>query len=480
MNRLAPLLLALLLLPACSLLVPEEARLPAPPDDYQLGAGTADFTRYVALGNSISAGYQSGALYESTQAQGWTALLARAMQVDEYSLPRVADPGFFGTELEGPEAKGHLTLAFDEDGASLANVPWPAGVTHYEQLLLDPDRPVPYHNLAIPGSVAYDLANSLGADDCYTAILAGEANAYFDVVLRNETIDWTSLGGASANLTAVEQAILLEPSFVTLWIGSNEILLPAARGEGLAFYPAHFLETFYTEILDLLLAALPELGIVVATVPEVTSVPFFTTLHWHAVDGEGDPLLDPASGEPIPLMAEEGPLLADGDLVLLEASDALDEGLGLSLTAAVQRIMVDTGLDLAAATAARPELLPRAGESLGGDLTLVAEEVATLAQLTADYNTVIDTLAAARGIPVVDAHAHLAEAAEHGVTFDGVHLSTEFISGGLFSLDGVHPSSFGHAVIARYFIDAINEAYGSNLRPPRLADLESLVEHAVP
>jgi len=474
------MVMMLILLPACSLFEPEEARLTAPPDGYQLDEGSANFSRYVALGNSISAGYQSGALYESTQTQGWTALLARAMQVDEYALPRVADPGFFGTELEGPDAKGHLYLAFDEDGASLENVPWPAGITHYEQLLLEPDRPGPYHNLAIPGSVAYDLAHTLTADDCYTAILAGEENAYFDVVLRNRTIDWTTQGGATADMTAVEQAILLEPSFVTLWIGNNEILLPAARGEGLAFYSAEFLEIFYAGILDLLLAALPDVGIVVATVPEVTSVPFFTTLHWYAVDDEGEALLDPDTGEPIPLMAEERPLLAEGDLVLLEASDALDEGLGLDLDSAILRIMADTGLDSAQAAAAQPELLPRAGEPLSGELTLVAEEVATLAELTAGYNTVIDTLTAARGIPVMDAHAHLADAAVHGVTYDGVHLSTEFISGGLFSLDGVHPSSFGHAVIARHFIEAINEAYGANLRPPRLADLEILAPDAIP
>ncbi len=476
MRRITPALslILLALLPACSLLEPDEALLSPPAEDYALDPGSADFSRYVALGNSLSAGYQSGALYASTQTRGWTALLARSMAVAEYSLPLIADPGFFGTETEGPEAEGHLSLVFGDNGAEIENVPWPAGITHYEQLLLDPDRPGPYHNLAVAGAVTYDLAHTLTAADCYTAILAGEENPYFDVVLRNEAIDWTGHDGPAGNLTAVEQAILMEPTFITLWIGNNELLMPATRGEALAFYSAEALESFYGEILDRLRSALPEVAIVVATVPPISSAPYFTTLHWHAVDEEGDPLLDAQTGEPIPLLAEDRPLLAPGDLVLLDASEALDEGLGLSEAAARQRLMAATGLDSAAATAQLHQYYPRAGEPLGGEFTLVAEEVAALALLTEEYNTVIDTLAARHGLPVMDAHARLAEAAAQGVETDGMHLSTEFISGGLFSLDGIHPSSFGHAVLAGYFIETINAAYGSNLRAPRLAELEAL------
>ncbi len=473
-------LLAFGLLPACSLFEPEEELIAPPVDEYQLDAGSADFSRYVALGNSLSAGYQSGALYASTQVQGWTAQLARAMDAAEFALPLVADPGFYGTEVSGPEAAGHLRLRFGEDGPELEKTPWPAGIDHYGQLMLDPDRPAPYHNLAVPGSVTYDLAHSLNAADCYTAILAGEENPYFDLVLRNDAMDWTDYGGATSSLTAVEQAILLDPSFITLWIGSNELLLPATRGEGQALYSAEFLANFYGEILSRLRAALPEAAIVLANVPPVSAAPFFTTFHWYVVDADGELLPDPATGEAIPLLAEDRPLLAAGDLVLLEADDDLDLGMGMSEAAALLRIMSESGLDSAAASAILPERFPRAGEALGGEYTLIAEEVASLALITDEFNTVIDTLAAAYALPLVDAHAHMAAAAAMGVDYDGLHLSTDFITGGLFSLDGVHPSNFGHALLASYFIDTINAVYGSNLRAPRLADLEPLPQAPSP
>jgi lysophospholipase L1-like esterase len=473
-------LLAIALLSACSLLEPEEELIAPPADDYQLDAGSADFSRYVALGNSLSAGYQSGALYASTQGLGWTSQLARAMGAQEFSLPLVADPGFYGTETAGPEAAGHLRLRFDEDGPEVEKTPWPAGIDHYGQLLLDPDRPAPYHNLAVPGSVTYDLAHSLNAADCYTAILAGEDNPYFDLVLRNADIDWTSHGGATSDLTAVDQAILMDPSFITLWIGSNELLLPATRGEGQAIYSAEYLAIFYGEILARLRTALPEAAIVLANVPPVSAAPYFTTFHWYVVDEDGELLPDPATGEPIPLLAEDRPQLEPGDLVLLEAGDDLDLGLGMSEATALLRIMSESGLDSAAAAVGLPERFPRAGEPLGGEYTLIAEEVASLARFTEEYNTVIDTMAAAHGLPLVDAHARMAAAAAHGVDYDGLHLSTEFITGGLFSLDGVHPSSFGHALLASYFIETINAAYGSNLRAPRLADLDPLPPGPLP
>ena len=51
-----------------------------------------------------------------------------------------------------------------------------------------------------------------------------------------------------------------------------------------------------------------------------------------------------------------------------------------------------------------------------------------------------------------------------GITYFGNTFTTTYVSGGAFSLDAVHLTGKGYAVVANYFIDAINEKYGSTLR----------------
>ena len=79
-------------------------------------------------------------------------------------------------------------------------------------------------------------------------------------------------------------------------------------------------------------------------------------------------------------------------------------------------------------------------------------------------NDEIKTLSAAHGYSVVDMYVYLDNLVS-GMTFDGVDLSTKFIEGGAFSLDGLHPNSRGNAVVANEFIRVINQSYGSSLRP---------------
>src|SRR5438034_5079561 len=43
------------------------------------------FDRYVSMGNSITAGFQSGGINDSTQAQSYAVLLARAMHTPFFS-----------------------------------------------------------------------------------------------------------------------------------------------------------------------------------------------------------------------------------------------------------------------------------------------------------------------------------------------------------------------------------------------------------
>jgi hypothetical protein len=96
---------------------------------------------------------------------------------------------------------------------------------------------------------------------------------------------------------------------------------------------------------------------------------------------------------------------------------------------------------------------------------LTASEVAELKTATDAYNTTIRTLADAKGLAFVDANALLTQVANGGVRSGNFHMTASFITGGAFSLDGVHPSPRGYALIANKFLEAINAKYGSTFKP---------------
>jgi lysophospholipase L1-like esterase len=93
---------------------------------------------------------------------------------------------------------------------------------------------------------------------------------------------------------------------------------------------------------------------------------------------------------------------------------------------------------------------------------LKLDEVTALQNATAAYNAIIEQLAEQSGLAVVDINTH-SQTLEAGIVWDGIKLSTKFITGGAFSTDGIHLNPRGNAVTTNYIIDAINAKYGSNI-----------------
>jgi len=93
---------------------------------------------------------------------------------------------------------------------------------------------------------------------------------------------------------------------------------------------------------------------------------------------------------------------------------------------------------------------------------LTAAEVVTAKANVVAYNQVIAQQATAAGATLVDINALFAQVATSGVTINGVTGTSAFL-GGVFSLDGVHPTNTGYAVIANKFIDTMNAAVKTSI-----------------
>ena len=382
-----------------------------------------DFTKYVALGDSLTAGYSAGALTKYYQDFSYPAILARQVGTSGFQQPIIADPGIgsYGTVLK----LFALNVVNGSVVPTIAPTPGSPGSP------LNATLAVPYNNLGIPGANAANILNTTGD---ITKPLSGNIDPntiMYDLILRD------------GQHTALQQGIGLGPTFVTAWIGNNDVLGAAIAGialDGVTLTPKADFQATYTAILGGLHQFLGSAKIVVGTIPNVTAIPFVTTIKPYIVN--------PANGSHIPLIGEAGPL-TEQDYVTLSASALLAQGIGIPVAAG------GTGQPL-------PEGSVDA-QGLHAGVILRAAEIAAIQARTNDLNGVITAVAQAVGAKVVDFNAIFADIIAHGRLVGGVELGPAFLTGGIFSYDGIHPQRLGYAIVANEFVKAINADYGTKI-----------------
>lgn len=382
-----------------------------------------DFSKYVALGDSLTAGYASGALTKFYQDHSYPSILAKQFGINSFQQPTISDPGIgsYGTVLQ-------LTrLVVGPGGISPVIGPTPGASGQPTNATLQG----PYGNLGIPGAAAGDLLTKTGD---ITKLLTGHIDPktlMYDIILRD------------GQHTALEQAIGAGPTFVTVWIGNNDVLGAVLSGvamEGVTLTPKATFQQQYTQILGAIRQNRPNASIVVANIPDVAGIPFATTIKPYIVN--------PANGSHIPLLGADGPL-SESDFVTLGASALLAQGIGIPAAAG------GTGLPL-------PEgSIDQTGLHAG--VILRAAEMTAIRARTADLNQVIAAVAGGVNAKLFDVNALFARIATQGYTLGGIRLTKSFLTGGLFSYDGVHPQRLGYAVVANEMIKAINAAYGTTV-----------------
>jgi lysophospholipase L1-like esterase len=357
---------------------------------FAVDTGTADFTRYVAIGDSLTAGFMSGGLSQTAQSRSYPFLIYRQAtgKTTGFEQPLVSAPGIPAVL----ELKSLSPLVIGPKSGSGA------------PLNLNLARP--YDNLAVPGARVHD-----------TVATVTDNGGLHDLILRRQG-------------TALQQALFLRPTFATVWIGNNDALAAATSGrviEGVTLTPLASFEADYRTIANSLSAAGAKLAF--ATIPDVTSIPFVVTV---------SSFITLPSGQQVPLIGPNG-LLTASDRVLLTAQAELAQGKGI------------------------PTALGGSGQPLSDSVVLSAAEISAIGARVAQYNNVIRTVANEKGAALVDANVQFTAVAQHGLPVGGLTYTSSFLTGGLFSYDGVHPTAFGYAYVANLFIDAINDKYNGDI-----------------
>jgi hypothetical protein len=354
------------------------------------------------MGDSLSSGLQNFSLLDTQQPHGYASVLAKQLGAS-LTLPLVPYPG----------APNVLYLE------SLYPVPV---VGQVQGTLPSPPRDNPSQvptNISVPGFTvdnALNLAPSIAQG-------SSSVQQWAYIVL--------GIPGLPNNPTPtqMQMAQALKPSTVVEWLGNNDALVPALIGQLSALTPIGLFAEDYEKVLD----GLKKTGatLIVANIPDVTEVPYFTSAQ----------LLANQTGIPLATVtAELG--IGPNDYLRLSALPYADA-------------ILHSG------QGSLPANCPSPTSSLTSSpvpCVLTAADAATIRLNVACYNSIIQFEAALHGALVVDIHSLVDQIYSHGYVAGG-HLLTTTYLGGLFSLDGIHPTDTGYAVIANAFIDAINSHF---------------------
>lgn len=477
--------------------------------------GEADFTTYVALGNSLTSGFMDGTMYRSGQQYSFPNLLAKQFAVvggGMFTQPSFSDDtnDLGGLLIMGQQASATRLIINMSTGG-------PQNLKGMPTIEVSKLQAKAYNNMGVPGAKSFHLlAPGYGN---LANVATGKANPYF---VRHAT---------SPNTTILSDAMSLNPTFFTNWIGSNDVLAyalsggvglnqlgnmdPSTYGNNDITDPQVFASAYNTIINTLTSKGAKG---VVATIPYVTSIPHFTTVPYNpltvealggsaTVDqlnaqllgplkqiltalGEGNRINSFSKSEGNSLLIKDETLtdlsqqitaVASQNQQLAPIAVLLGQLYGQARHASKNDLFVLGTSSVIGTASTNPiftnvpanikELFSKIGVTfpLEDKYVLIPAEQIAIKTATDKFNDIIWAAARSKKLAIADMNAIM------GYLTGGIRLSdgqwytedyfkgTENMNKVLFSLDGIHPNPRGYAFVANEIVKVINEHYKAQL-----------------
>lgn len=452
-----------------------------PVEQVELNTNGLDFSSYVSVGASFTAGYTDGAMFKAAQENSFPNILASKFGTS-FAQPLMNDNIggliFNGTAVQPPR--------FFFDGAGPARLP----ATPTTQLGV-PASGGPFNNFGAPGAKSFHL----------TFPGYGALNPYFGRM------------ASGAGATVLGDALARNPTFFTLSeVGGNDVLGYALSGGSGVDQTGNFDPATYggsditdpnvfAQVFSGMVSALTANGAkgVVANVPYITNLANFTTVPYNAIPLDGataaqlnggfaayngglDQILAAknAGALPPPVLA----LLANFDAdevakrkVSFQAGQnsvlILDEDLtdlsflnpaltNMRQATADDLLVLASSAVLGTTVGGNPLAINGVSVPLADQWVLTPQEQMAIKTATDSYNATIAAVASSNpNVALVDFKA-LLEEASMGIMFDNYTLTTSLVTGGLISLDGVHLTARGYALMANKIMAAMDADFGTN------------------
>lgn len=526
------LLFAALLLGACEQEIPkltdicdiDPSQCPAVPGSNctpGASAGSASFTKYVSLGNSLTAGFQANALFNEGQANSYAKILATQFACvggGAFNQPDINSVNGYNAAYSNPGAgviRGRLVL-YDADGAGPGGpLPTAAGSAGLKAPFNTADLIGAYtgdkaalNNFGVPGIILGQILTPLTGGPS-----TGNA-AYNPYYARFASNPGTS--------TILGDALATAPTFFSFWLGNNDVLGYATTG-GDGTIPMTSQAAFegqYNAAINTILGSNANLKGVVATIPNVVTIPFFTTVKYNAIPLTQESVTSLTAGfagfnQVISAIQGNAALMTNFGLntddlqarkvtytvsstnpILINDESLTDLGgvfdyllsigqiptpeLRAALAVYEQSrpakstdlICLPAGSVLGTLVGGNPAAVNGVSIPLADKYVLIPTEINEIVDRVSTYNTFIRGLAdGSNRLALADVNVSLTTLVTQRLQFiDGVNLTPNFAPPtGIFSEDGVHPNNRGSAYIANIFIDGINAEFGATVPKVKLS-----------
>lgn len=488
--------------------------------------GSANFTKFVAIGNSFVAGVQGGALFTAGQNNSLPAIMAA----------QFAKPGVGGGAFVQPNINATLGWNLFVTQPFLADNTKPI----LGRMLLQGTPPRPTPQAYAPGNL--EALPNPGANPgfIYTggkatlnnfgvpAIVLGQA-------LIPETGAWAGAGTdprfspfygrlampPGGTTTIIGDAAAAGGSFFLFWLGFDDFFLHAAFGGDPTKAPltpatgagAASFDLQYGGAIQALLGSNPNLKGVVGNFPDIFKMPHFTSVAYNPIP------LDAATATSLTTnlannyngflnaMANAGVITAaerDKRLISFTAGQnkalIVDEtltdltaamnanGAGALVpyararqTTAADKLPLGAGSILGTLVGGNPSLINGVTVPLADQYVLIPTEIEAINNARVAYNATVQAIVTANTtrLALADVNAALdgLVTAQAGI-YNGVTITPNINPPtGIYSEDGVHPNARGYAFLSRVFISAINAKFGATVP---LTDISKYSATALP
>ncbi len=417
-------------------------------------SGDVVFTNYLAIGDALSAGYADNSLTVSGQINSTPQRLFEQ----------------FATVKDGEGATGPFFQPLVTGDNGYPNPKLVLGTVHYHYCdTLDVLGPM---NITLPldSTGSYHYSSGVNNNQVNNISVPFIRVADYPVIAYAANHNkYATRFYYDANKTPLEELYSrvanVHPTFYTMWLGASDVLgyaVAGGQGDGTGvalpintnYYNANDItphavfNDIYHEIVKAAGSTSAQGALI--NVPDITALPFFTTV-------PSDGLVLTRQEQVDSMQALYSTYVFDKAFQIGRNQFIVEDNVGgIRQSVPGELILMTIPRDsVTCAGWGSRKPIPR-------QYVLTTDELQSIRAAVTSYNAFIKHEAELHQLAYVDAYAFF-KTLSSGMAYNGINYSTAYVSGGAFSLDGIHLNQRGNALMANYILNTINTYYHSTV-----------------